>query len=402
LKFTIPIGGNVMDVMYPHAIDRLRVMSFLLRSWRYSLPHKTAEKVCICTQAKLATNAGFKNGDIISDLESLNNLARCALRGEPPVARETFIKVLNFGLRRSQKDIDAVLWLYEGESFMPLQENEVSDEKSPLKIAQSNQYRNGTELRSHIIDLITKALRVFIPNPKKDDAKVQMIFELDQVLGIESDQALLEIESNPGQRLTVTKYPSYLTYPPDIYDYGKWRASYEQLSDEGKQKRREVSDKRRRVFLQHLQVYGERSIHSKGSLSRYLQPECKHRLSYQQRIKQVKHWIKLLDTYDHYEIGLAEEEPELELAIKNTVGAFLSGPPGETYSQETPSKEQGIHCGPWYVKWCDEESIFAFLVDFERNWAAIPDEWRKKTTVINWLRERLPNSGGCRYSRSKT
>lgn len=293
------------------------------------------------------------------------------------------------GLKRPRKDIDAILWLYEGELFKPLQEREAPSYLKPLETAE---YATGTHLRDHIVDLLTKALRVYIPGPVKEDSTVKMIFELDQALGVESDEALLEIESEPGQRLTVTKYPSGLTYPPHIYDYGQWRIPYEQLSDEGKQKRSAVTDKRRQIFSEHLQLYGERSIHSRESLTRYLQPKCKHRLSYERRVENVKHWIDLLDRNEHYEVGLAQEEQELELAIKNTVGAFLTGPAGEIHSLKTQAKDRGIHCGPWFVQWCDNVSIFAFFVDFEQKWAAIPEEWRNRTEIINWLRKSLSHS----------
>ena len=160
-----------------------------------------------------------------------------------------------------------------------------------------------------------------------------------------------------------------------------------QMSDEEKQKHRLIIGERRGLILQHLKEYGERNVHPKRSLINYLQPDFKHSpFSHAQRIEIVEHLITLMETYKHFYIGLVEEEPEFELIIKNAVGVFLSGAPGETPSQ---GKGPSIHYGPRYVRWRDKESNFHYLVDFERNWAAIPEEWRNRKNVAQWLSERV-------------
>ena len=377
-----------MDLMYPHAIDRLRVAHFILRAWREELG---------INQQELADNSHRDNG-IVSQFMGINYLEDVALgvidnKTQKPKkleTRDTALRVLIRGLKRSQKDIDALLWLYYGEPFKPVDIDEIGftlrGVDKPPKIRQANQYKDDVDLRKHVTDLLLDALRTLIPDPIKK-SQVQMIFDFPESVHAASQKALFNFDNLPGQRILVTRYPSYMKFPLHIYDYSKWRGSSMQMSDKEKQSHRLIIGKRRELILQHLKEYGERNIHPKRSLINYLQPDFKYSpYSHKQRIEIVEHLIELMDTYEHFYIGLVEEEPEFELIIKNAVGVFLSGAPGETPAQ---GKGPSIHYGPRYVQWRDKESIFAFFVDFEKNWAAIPEEWRNRTNVAQWLSERV-------------
>src|SRR5437762_2878750 len=114
-----------MNAMYPHKIDRLRVMHFLLLAWRKSLLHENPEAFPQVTQKFLANRADYESGSIISEIERLPQLEKVALEKEEPVPRSTLIHVLTLGMERCRKDIDVILWMYEGENFKPLQPEEV-------------------------------------------------------------------------------------------------------------------------------------------------------------------------------------------------------------------------------------------------------------------------------------
>lgn len=392
-----------MNLMYPHEIDRLRAARCLLLAWRKELDFSQKE---IATEANLTpgTISGFMG------LDGPKKKAELREKKEKLAGRETALRVLIRGLERYQKDVDALLWLYYGERFKPVDVNErymdfnyekEKPRKRHVKIGQANQYTDK-ELRQHVMKLLIDAVKILIDEPIKQ-AEVQMIFDFHEDVGVAGDKTLLNLENEPGQRLVVSKYPSYLTYPLGLYEDSQWRSSFVKQSEEGKQKHQELTGKRRENFLEQLKKYGERSIHSKESIVRYLQYGMKNSiLSAEQRIRHIEHWIELIRTNNYYQVGLAEEEPDLDLLIKNTVGVFLTGLPAETSLPEKQGQEkqkkQGTHYGPRYILWRDKESIFSFFVDFERNWAAIPEEMRNRENVIKWLSEKVEEArdGKCR------
>jgi transcriptional regulator with XRE-family HTH domain len=377
--------------MYPHPIDRLRIVRLLLRHSRKRLIRPNGRAGF--TEKELAKKLNISQ-TTLSNLESESHLKQVALGEATPISRKSLVQILTWGLALPQQHVDAILWLYQGEKFKALQDIEVDRYAPYLKPTQSRLY-DGNELRCCVLAWLKSVLNALIEGAKTKQGNVEvtvkMVFELDELSDLETDRELFKMETVPGQRLLVSKYPSYLTYPPHVYDSGEWRG-FAILSEDGRREEHTITDRRRQNFLNNLSLYGERSIHSIGSLRRYLQKGFKHRFTFTQRKEHIEYWIQLLDQHDYYQVAFAPAEPEIELEIKSTVSACLRGAPGDRHWQKIPNKNQSIVCGPRLVYWYDRASVLAFLLDYEREWEAIAEKWRDKEHIKRWLKQMLDRS----------
>lgn len=365
--------------MFPHAFDRYRIMGFLLRQARKSLKRGRI------TQEELGKRAGGLSQAIISNLENSVRLGSLALSGNKPTTRETLVEITTRGLNLPQKDVDAILWLFDGEDFAPLDDTELRHWRASNANVHSLQYREG-ELRLHTLNLLDKWLaKKNVKSQRKVEAR--MITDWNEAGQLEFRQELLNMESQPGQRMLVSKYPSFLTYPHSLLGQPR-KGSDASLSEEGQDRAAEINDKRREVFLRNVSAYGERCIHSTSSLSRYLSEDLEHRLTLSQRKEQIENLILLLNKHPHFEVALADVEPEIELEIKSTVAACLRGTEKDTYYEH----KKPILCGPLYIYWYDVITLFAVYRNFERVWDDIPTAQREKEFVINLLKKALDSS----------
>jgi hypothetical protein len=180
----------------------------------------------------------------------------------------------------------------------------------------------------------------------------------------------------------VQKYPSFLGYPHTAYHSETFIPSVV-TSTTGRQTVRALHAQRCETFLHHLELYGERSIHHRASLEQYVRQNIPHCLSLQQRRQHLRYWIALLESYKHYEVGLADTLPTLEPRLKSTVQAMLRGTPAYERSMG------GADWGPQYLYWFDEGTVLAFYLNFEQYWDTIPLEYRTKSSVIAWLQRLL-------------
>jgi hypothetical protein len=180
----------------------------------------------------------------------------------------------------------------------------------------------------------------------------------------------------------VQQYPSFLGYPRTAY-HSKPAIPPGVTSATGRQAIQALQAQRCETFLHHLGLYGERSIHHRTSLERYVRQHIPHYLSLRQRRQHIRHWITLLESYKYYEVGLADTLPTLEPRLKSTVQAMLRGTP--SYDRNA----RGASRGPQYLHWFDEGSVLAFYLDFEQHWDTIPLEYRTKSSVITWLQQLL-------------
>lgn len=366
--------------MFPHDFDRYRLMGFLLRQARKSLRRGRY------TQEQLGEKAGGISQAIISNLESFARLESFAQTGNKPTTRETLIEIATLGLNLSPRDIDALLWLFDGEEFTPLDEGEIRYCKTYDKDARPLRYDDHLPLRRHVLDLLDKWLaRKNVRFPRKVEAR--MITDWNEVGQLEFRHELLNMESKPGQRMLVSKYPSFLTYPNSLRGKAR-RGSDASLSEEGQEKAAEINDMRREVFIKNLSAYGERCIHSIRSLKIYLSDDFEHRLDLSQRKEQIENLILLLKKHENFEIALANVEPEIELEIKSTVSACLRGTEKDTYYEH----EKPILCGPLYIYWYDVITLFSIYRNFEQIWDDIPANQREKGFVINLLQDALAST----------
>lgn len=365
--------------MFPHEFDRYRIMGFLLRQARKSLRRGRV------TQELLGKKSGVSQA-IISNLESFPRLEGFAETGSKPTTRETLIEIATLGLSLSPKDVDALLWLFDGEDFKPLDEGEIRYCRSYDKEAGPLRYEDKSELRRHVLNSLDKWLaRKDIRSPRK--VETRMITDWNETGQLEFRQELLDMESKPGQRMLVSKYPSFLTYPHSLRGRSR-RGRDISLSEEGQEKVAEINDARREVFIKNINSYGERCIHSTLSLNKYLAEDFEHLLDLKQRKEQIENLIVLLKEHNNFEIALANVEPEIELEIKSTVAACLRGTEKDTYYEH----QKPILCGPLYIYWYDEITLFSTYRNFERVWDEIPAKQREKKFVINLLQKALDSA----------
>jgi DNA-directed RNA polymerase subunit F len=379
-------------MLFPHEFDRHRVMSFLLRQARESKEIvKSSGKRKKLTQSELAksvsrrSKVGGVSQPTVSNLEGFDSLDRSFQKGNRPGTRETLIEIATLGLSLPQGDVDALLWLFEGERFRPLDEAEVRYCHHYDPQASPGTY-SDTGLRLHVLELIDGWL-IKRGVRSAREVQAQMITDWDETGQLEFREGLWRVEQGPGQRMMFGKYPSILTYPNSLR--GADTAGHDlSLSDEGREAAASITDARRERFLTNLDNYGERCIHSTESLKRYLSSGFEHRLEWEQRREQVENLISLLNRHEHYEMALADVEPETEVEIKSTVSACQRATENDTYYW----RDKPIICGPLYVYWYDVTTVFSFYRHFERAWDSIAERGRDKDSVIKFLRDALDSA----------
>lgn len=371
--------------MSPHEFDRYRIMGYLLRQARESmrLGGRMPRKI---TQKDLAKRVDVSQTSI-SNLEGFDRLATFAGSVNKPTTRETLIKVATTGLNLRQHDVEMLLWLFDGEDFQPLKEWEIRSCQAYDKHAYVGRYDDPVELREHTLFLIDKWLtKKHIKGPRSVEARI--ITDWSEASQLEFRDELRRMEEGSGQRMMFTKYPSLLTYPHSLRGQSN---STDDLnpSEETREAASTLTDQRREIFIKNLGVYGERCIHSRPSLLRYLSDSIEHRLNMNQRREQIENMIYLLEQYEYYEVALGDVEPETELELKSTVAACLRATEHDTYY---PNKKPYL-CGPLYVYWYDVTTVFSFYWQFERAWDSIQAQHRNKEFVIAWLKSALDTKG---------
>lgn len=274
-----------LRLMYPHAVDRYRILQKLLRTSRETLrlPGNTRPGI---NQTTLAKKARVSQATI-SMLENLEQLADTPNRH---VSRETLLKVLTWGLELPPTTLDPLLWLYDGEQ---LREDELRHYvRSYLPGAVVQPYTDAAvpTLRQRVLALLRHALT---SNPILQHTAVDVVFamgeEQDQLRGL---QAIAMLEALPGLRLVVTRYPSLLTHPPATYQSDELVPPNVQTADVW-QAIRALNAQRQALFLEHLEHYGERRLLYKPALEDYARLEGCHYLSVPRRRCELTELMRL-------------------------------------------------------------------------------------------------------------
>lgn len=291
------------------------------------------------------------------------------------VARPQLLAILRWGLDLDRDRIDSLAWLYDGQPLTP-------DEAAQHRCEGLEGTADTTRLRQLVLQQLREGQeeRFSKSGKLKADATILSGSSRDRLSG---SQVTLELEEEPGQRLFVSGAPSHLVNPRE------WLLS-DRATTHGEEDvvRREralgITRRRCEIFYDHLKVYGERSIHSKAVLERYLQEEAPRSNPLELRRAQIKNWISLLRNpeYQHYEIALADETPSLEMEIKSTKMVLMRG------SHHSRGGERA-NWGPHYVLWRDPASVLEFYLGFESAWDTIPSRDRDRIQVSSWLENLL-------------
>jgi hypothetical protein len=348
--------------MFPHKYDRYRVLGYIIRQVR--------EKLFGLTQTELAKKAGVTQGTV-SHLESHKRLFEAAEMGRRPIKRDLFIKIAIQGLQFSSREINALLWLTEGAEYEPLRKSE-----SPYNFSLGAATTSEFELHALALELLQKAVEFADPSKNMD---LRMLTGWEEKHQITFRKDLLNMERNPGQRLLISKFPTFLTFPQNILSQSEWRR-HEALSTEAQEQIFKLTVERGQVFRENLKYYGERCIHSVESLERYVRKDFKHHLDVEMRRAHLRNLIALLKKYEHFEVGLAPAEPEMEFLIKCGWAACLRGT-----AREIRWNPGAVICGPLYIFWDNMTTVYSFVVDFERAWSKLSSAQRSKAEIIERL-----------------
>lgn len=386
-----------VPLMFPAEIDRFRLIQ-LIAWW--------ARKKSGYEQRALAKKADVHQ----SSISHLENFQEAAMQPKPShnpddlkipdevskkrISRKTFIKIFSWGVKFARADIDAMLWLY-GEEGLNADEIERYLQTYDLNAKpQSYTEKDYDMLRGRVLDVLFKVRDSLRESTSNDGdfhhANVKLLFERtdedheeDHIRGWKE---LLRVEKVPGQRMMLMKHPSFLTFPKDTIKSGQ--VDERPLSETARSTTHELAFQRVDTLLQHLKRYGERAIHRKASIERYLTNECASYRPFEERREQVKNWIKLLEEHQHYNVGLYDDNtPELEFTIKSTVEVVMRGTShDDSYDnrKELPQKNVLV---PRYIHWTDRLSVLSFYLMFETYWHAIAIEDRTKDRVIEQLQQ---------------
>ncbi len=360
--------------MFPHPLDRYRLVSRLVAAARASYPARCRAKdpgrrsAEANTQKAVADRTrGVAFQKHVSDLEQLEVSLE---KRDRWVSRTRLAAILHWGLELERAQIDAILWLYDGQ---PLTDEEVRY----YRLVPAARPTTPHTLRAVVLEQLREVVSHRYAPMGSQPATVRL-FSADERGRSGAVDAAGELEAIPGQRLFVAAEPSRLTSPPD------WLLSPRALEPTIMSKELRGHDlartrARHAQFLRTLETHGERSIHSKAAIARYVSGERvdPYRRSTRRRREHVRHWIRLLRDYEHYEVGLVEETPSLELEMNSTVRAIMRGAP--IAHQREPT------WGPGHILFEDELSVLQFYLAFETAWDAIPREDRSKADVIDWL-----------------
>jgi DNA-binding XRE family transcriptional regulator len=369
------------EAMFPNRVDRYRLLRYVLQQKRNSFRRKLGRPGL--TQKELAEKLERKQSTI-SNVERLKYLDKLA-KSRHGFSRERLLSIVTSGLKLPHESIDAVLWLVEGKAFRPIDEYELKSYAHYLGAAFPRTYEDSI-LRNNVLDCLEQLVRERHTEASKGSTKVNvwMIFGSDPAHNVKENRELFKIEKQDGQRMFVSKYPSFLAYSDN--NWSRWSKG-ERVSKDDRLEYAHITTERRERFLWNLKKYGERNIHSLVSLRAYVRNKnLPHYFNLDERHQHLKDWIRLLesDQYPFYEVGLIDTPPELEFFIKSTLTVSVTG--ARAYNR---AGEEDITCGPLTIDWRDSTSVLSFLIDFEREWHRIPRASRDRESVIRKLKALL-------------
>lgn len=348
--------------MYPSVLDRYRIIEKLTKQARLSFRGKGIDQEALAKRARVGQGT-------ISNVE---NLQKSLANPKRRVSREELLKVLVWGLELPQERIDALVWLYDGE---PLRPDEI---RRFVRIEESNpRESHPAALRSIALNWLRDLVDHAIAGAGPHLAKVSML-SADQRGHLQADRALLDLETTPGLRLFVAPYPAIFTRPPGA-DPSVRPIGASVFENKG------ALARHAELYRATLRLYGERGIHSRQVIEAAWHRTSGDTDARERLRRRLRGWIELLQTYDHYEVALAETTPEFFIHIKSTVHVIIGA------TDMNWGNGIALHWGPRWIEWLDETSVLRFLVDFEAHWDAVPLEHRQKENVIAWI-ERLLGS----------
>lgn len=294
------------------------------------------------------------------------------------VGRDILFRMLADGLGVSPERARAVASLLDGKTS--------KDRRKLDKELEPHERLEREGQRKILIQMLQETLPVGVIASR--NAKITLARDShSRLLGLEE---LRRCEENLGQRMLITRFPSTLVYPREIIESDSYAlAEYPEIEDELRDEARRTDLQRSKRFFEHLERFGERSIHSSYSIRKFLNEHPVRMLPRRQRQSIVEGWISLIGKHDHYEVRLVPRTPELDIAIKGIHAAVARPTPR---SQERSESETTRLWGPRHFFWYDQTAVLALVLDFERSWDRVDPRYKNKEKVMKYLRDELDKS----------
>lgn len=240
-----------MRLMFPHKIDRYRIIRKLATLERLSCVNDAGQKGI--DQVALAMKSGVSQATI----SNLENLEKSIDYPKRVVSRHDLLKVLTQGMKLEQKKIDAFLWLYDG---MTLSKEDISGGYGKIYQPDASPGRYTYDaLRGYVLELLTKALNT-LESENTPESSAKGIFTTDKNTLLHSIEAIHEVEKIPGHSVLVSKHPPLLTRPASSLNASR------SISKAVWEKVYAMHAERRKTFLRSIEYYGHKSIHQKSCI----------------------------------------------------------------------------------------------------------------------------------------
>ena len=368
-------AARIEPLMYPHALDRYRALQLILRRIRVEYRNGPDEPGVGQKWVALRARVGQPT---VSNLE---NIAESLDAPKRHVGREELLKVLTWGFELPPERVDALLWLYDGCPLSPAEFRAYVRGYSPQAAPCTLSAR---ELRA----LVLTELRHFVERDTPDvidEVSRVRLFSGTPYGRLELARANAAQECMSGQRLLIRAELSLR--------YHRWPKGADRATDPriGLKDDCNMESIGRRVALglmQTVEKYGERSIHSRSAVERYLDPAIEHPVPIELRRHRVEQLLSVLREYPLYEVAFSDAVPRLDLIAKHLrVAATVS----LASSTETLP---GSDWGPASIQFWDTRTVVWFGLLFEDQWDAIAPAWKSRERVIEWL-ETLVGQSHC-------
>lgn len=350
-------------MMYPSAVDRYRLLSLILRSCRES-------------SGMLQKQVAYRSGLSPATVSNLEHLDQSVAAPQRRVSRQDLIQVATWGLELPQETIDTLLWLYDGKTLSGEEIRRWLRGYQPDARPHTLSWEEG---RCQSIALLERVAANLREGPSYDATVTVYPSDLQSYLVCQ--QAQLDEELIPGQRLVVTAGPSFLLHLPEHS-----RRVAEEFTqslgpvDIGALER--ITRSRLELFMTNTKAYGHRAICDRGVFERHFtQPEGLPVEEFLYRLKRLQHIVRLVECPDlHFEMRLDNHTPSLEWGVKNLRQALMFGAPR---SGEYVNAPWGIQ----YIQWKDERTVVEFVLQFEHRWGTLGVGEKASQEILAELRE---------------
>jgi len=340
----------------PHRYDRYRLIALILDHQHQRIsPHLSQIHLEEITKIDQST---------ISRILSPNFLGEKGKRNLK-LNRGHLLALTRLGLQLDHYRASLILWLSEGEEFVPWRLKELESAKLPLPDLQEQRLINAFRddpyrAHSECVELVQEMCIRSTELGSWYAVETELLHGRLPIHHLALYEKLTEMEATAGQRMLVSKYPSMLI----ATDLGKSSGGVKESPQSIQSQLKIMLTERQRLFQQNLAKYGERAIHSVPSLKRFVSAKFNHHLSLEERKDRIQGLITLLDGYPRFQVGLLiDVEPEVEIAIKSTSEAVIRGT-----ARELSNHPETASCGPSFLHWTSQRAILNFYVDFERLW----------------------------------